>query len=380
MKSSFCLKVAFRELKNNKKIFCIYWVILFLLLTVTIVILEAERVIPDMIAKPVRSMEADRIIFEINAPSDLKEIFGETPFTVYECSLSSYQLTQEDLSLSRQSDGSDFYGEFLLDKSQPDRCSFREVKEHMTEETIIEDGRDNIFLSERFCRAYDLKCGDTLAFRISDKEISQVYIAGIYSEFTNCRSFYLSENVYDSYHAQIKNAKLQVVIAPVEFRDIFNMLSALNKNKISYFYSDRAVNALSVLYILFTALVIVLLITLFSILNNLLQTYYQKRKRFYAVNFALGLNNKAFMKVFGSIAETVVLLAFIPANGTAYILINLMDRFMGELFDISAGGIFISIFTLLTAFVTVQADVLFVLIKFFKKNNTLDIVSVIREN
>ena len=74
MRNKFCFKIVQREFRVNRKKIGFYWLILCLLLTVTITILEAERVVPDMIAQPVSSMQADRIIFEIREPSELKDL------------------------------------------------------------------------------------------------------------------------------------------------------------------------------------------------------------------------------------------------------------------------------------------------------------------
>lgn len=380
MRNKFCLRIVYRELAVNRKRFCFYWMILFLLLTVTITILEAERVIPDMISRPVSSMQADRIIFEINAPSELETILGNVSYTVYDCSLHSGKLSGDNLSLHKQGDSSDFDRAFLLNRSQPDSQMLCKITEHLLEGVIAETESDSIFLSEQFGNTYNLRCGDIVIFRISDTVISKLRVAGIYSDFTDCRAFYLSEDVYGSYREQIKNSTLQVTVAPVEFRDIFRILSALNEKKINCLYSTQTVNALSMLYFLFTAMVIVLLIALFSILSNLLQFYYMRRKRFFAINIAIGMNSRASMKVLGFTAEAIVLLAFLPAGIMADFFINWMNHFTGELFGFPVEGHFISIYTLLIAFVTVQADVVFVLIKFFRKIDTFNIISAIREN
>ena len=380
MRNKFCFKIVQREFRVNRKKIGFYWLILCLLLTVTITILEAERVVPDMIAQPVSSMQADRIIFEIREPSELKDLLENITYTVYDCSLFSDKLSQENLSLHKHDDAPDFDGTFLFNISQYKSFVVQEIRSHLSEGEITDAESESVFLSEKFSNVYDLHCGDTMMFRVSDTVISKLQVGGVYSDFKDCRAFYISEDVYSSYHAHIQNSTLQVTIAPAQFRDIFPIMSALNKKNINYLYSNQAVGALSVLYILFTSLMIVLLIALFSILSNLLQLYYNERKRFFAINSAIGMNGQAYVKVLGLIAETIVISAFVFAYTMSNFFINWLNIYTGELFGFPAGDHLISIYTVLIAFGTVQADVVFVLIRFFKKNDTTNIISLIREN
>lgn len=369
-------------MRINQKMFLFYWTILFLLLTVTITVLELKRKIPDMIAQPVSAMQADRIILSVADAEKLKEVLRDYSYHICDCTPQSV-FTEENLSVFQESsEKMSFEGAILLNHSHPDSYQLSDLNKNMVDGAMCSNQSNGLWISEAVQEQSGLCCGDTVAFCLPDGTATcNLSVFGVFSDgFENSHSYYVSEDVYTAYRSSKQNETLMITLIPNPFRAIFQMISMLRKQNINFIYSEQTVNALSMVYILFAAIVIVLLITLFSILIHLLQFYYNKRRRFFAVNAAIGMDSSSAAKIMVLTAECIVLSALAAAFITAMLAVNAISHYTGGLFEVTAEHSFFSLQTILITVITVQADVMLVLFLFFKHNNTNNIITMIREN
>lgn len=369
-------------MRINRKMFVFYWVIIFLLLTVLIAVLEMNRKIPDMIAQPVSAMQADRMILFVEDSAKMNDLLGDCSYDICDCTMQK-SFTGENLSVLQDHDNKHvFLGGILLNHSYSDSCQLSDLKNALIDGAMCSSQRNGLWISEELQEESGLCCGDTVEFCLEDGTVvCDLTVFGVFfAELANNSSYYVTEDVYHTYSCFKPYDKLMIVIVPDPFRNIFQIISLLRKQNVDFIYSEQTVNALSMVYVLFAALVLVLLITFFSILNHLLQFYYDKRRRFFAVNAAIGMDRRSTAKIMVLTAECLVLSALIAAFISALLIFNEFNYYIGDLFDLAAENSFFSLSTILITVITVQADVMLVLFQFFKRNHTDHIIAVIREN
>ncbi len=361
--------------------FLFYWAILFLLLTGTIAVLEMNQKIPDMLEQPLHDMYADRIIIYLEDAGIMKEVLGDFSYQTEFCgNRNGFWL--DNLSVFQGND--EFWGIqglILLNHSLPDSSQLSEFNKSIMDGELCSSQKGGLWISEVMQKQSGFSCGDTLAFCLNDgTEVCDLTILGVFAEGDRAPHYYISEDVYQAYARFAPEDSLAITIIPEVFRDIFQMVSVLREQGLEFIYSEEAINALSMAFILFSAIVAVLLISLFSILTHLLQFYYNKRRRFFAVNAALGLDSRSTAKILILTAECLVLSALTAAFIAALFYVNAIRQYTGDLFEITAKNSFYSLSTILITLITVQADVALVLYTFFRRNKRINIIDVIREN
>lgn len=191
--------------------------------------------------------------------------------------------------------------------------------------------------------------------------------------------YYVSEGALRAYLDEFPNNTCFYVINPKKLRDIFDMKTSLEKSGY-ILYSKETLNTIRMLYITLYSVNIILLIALAGSVYSFINIYLQRRKKFYAVQSAIGMSDSNILKIIFSISELVILAMLACSSVLSVILLRVITGYADGIFEGAKQMAGLPFIPLLADFLIVQLCLAVIMLKFRKTLKTNNTIILLHEN
>ena len=368
--------IAKGEMMVQHSLFALYICILSLLLSVSIFIMEAWFVMPDAIAEPIHTFHSDYLLISLQEEM-LKSINMDYPVVLADCHFSNMVLTEENLSLEKKEG---FFGGVVLHFDGVESSLETYLMDSMIQGdfSVLDDRA--LWISDQMKKEYSLSYGEQLTLYDNEHNYCDRFtIKGIYKGDSEHDDYYLCQSAYEIFKSHYANIKPQLTVYPKTFRNIFPIISFVEKNQKVCEYDRQVINAIRMLYIVFLLLAIILIVTSFSIFTHLIYTYYERRITFFSIQASLGMSNKDALKVLFWIGEIQLFLIMFLACCTSKVLMFFLANYATTMFAISIDFDHFWYVASASVCIIVQMGLAWMLIRFYHKMLKGNIVMYLRE-
>ena len=376
-----CLRIVFWELTINKALFLFYMIVTVLLFSISVGLLSLAFRLPELIAGELKEANADNINIANLTLSEAETVLSR------QVELLDATLMPQALSISNfilETD-SFFWGGILLDGIENTAMGIDFLAEKMLAGNGISEVRGEasghpIWLSKGMAEELGLNLDSRLPMLdFNENELCDVYVAGIFESDEHFH-FYISQGTYYDLAERHLNLRLSLYIRPLEFREFNHLITWAEKNRFHIHYSRDVIFAVQMVYYTFFVLNFILLITLAGIVSNMLNIYFSRRMKFYAVNLAMGMTTADILRIMFYLCQAIIMISVFVSFGISLGIINNISSYVQRYFEFADGKLPFPVVPILVNGGLLQALMGIVLLKFNKTNKNHDIVSIIRHS
>lgn len=375
MKIGNSFLIAKGEIRNEKLLFLIFSIITILLFSVSVAIMDAAVYLPEHISKVVHENMLD--CFFVNNykyPEELEDILDKKhiSFNIESCSTPFTVETPSGF----------ISGEVLFQNHQNEYdLSF--INDSLTEGVSADSFYKNscVLISDRLSEQNKLHIGgslDMVSVSKDEKRSVKAEICGVYEAGASERDFYISDGALRAYLNEFPDNTCAYVISPKNLRNIFSMKTVLEDNGYIV-YSEETLNTIRMLYITLYSVNIILILALAGSVYNFINIYLQRRKKFYAVQSAIGMSDNNIMKILFSISELIVLVMLACSTVLSLIILRIIIGYADGIFAGTNTAADIPFIPISLDFLIVQLCLAVIMLKFRKRLKSNNIIKLLHE-
>lgn len=328
--------VVINELRTQWRIFIVFFLIMFVLLTSAISINTLNCMLKDEFEKYIKEYGIDSI--DVNTTTEeIISVIESMPVRIDDVSA---MLSGETIGININKDYN-LDGESIITQGCATRFlkngNSRDVKylnETLLEgDSFLEDDNQKaeVWIEKYFADMLGVKCGDIILMKNEDRHIKAT-VKGIYPlEQTNW-SFVTTDKVLDELYGN--NNELRNVTFSVDgIENYFKVVNDLKENFISFNSQKEEIRAIMlIIYGAMVVNIIVIMLTV-SFCASILKMYYVYRKEFFIITKTQGLSNDNITKIILTLMEMVYVSSFAVALLISPFLNRYLVNSINKIFD-----------------------------------------------
>ena len=375
MKTGSSFNVAGEEIGNEKYLFLIFGIIVTLLFSVSVAVMDAAVYLPEHISGVVHENMLDRFfVTGYTYPDDIKAVLEEKNigFRVESCDA---PFPVETVS------GNVYGGVMFRDYLNDNDRSF--IKEQFNDDAAKRDFFENscVMISDEMAEKNGLSTGESIDMIYRSRNIKKAVraeISCIYRSEPSREECYISEGALRAFFEEFPDYSCNYEISPESLREIFGMRSCLEKNGY-VIYSKETLRTVRMLYITLYSVNMILLIALAGSVYSFMDIYLQRRKKFYAVQSAIGMSGKDILKILLSISEIIVLIMLVVSAVLSSVILRMINGYADGIFSGPDRVTGIPFLPISADFIIVQFCLAVIMLRFRKRLRNNNIIELLHE-
>ena len=375
MKLRHCFSIATGELKIASHLLIMLGLITVGLFSASIAFLALGMTLPGQIAEEVADSGYDRI-FLWTLTMDDAMLLSSQPIEVLETYV-SYRFSHENLDVARESSSDPLRGSILLDWME--HTSFVEdLRKDLLDGSIsLQESSLVIWISRDIATRYELDVGQSISFMGLDGNVLfDLFVQGIFNSSNSKNDYYISQSAYQTFCDSYADCTIEVLVRPLDLAKTSAIISWARERNLSFSYNKEIAGAVQMFNYSFHVFTMILMLVLSGVFFNFLSVYFLKRKRFYAIQAALGMSESDILKITGCLCELILVPSALISVSIAVVFIQNIAKQATHLFGAVATDR-----TLLACMVHViltQGIVVVVLLRFKRKLRRAPLINTIR--
>lgn len=327
--------IVLNELKTQYKLFIVFFLIMFILLTSSVSINTLGFSLKNKFDEYIDELGLNFIGAHIDATSKEETIYSTDSKIVNEYAYIYGNVLgftdEEEMEYNDKDMSTQGWAVKYIPNQENDIIKW--VNEGNLEGEMIDEDSNNqclMWMSDYFADVLNLKCGDNYQLKNEDAAVN-VTVAGIYAYDDFGWAFVVSEDVYNSIYTT--DGEWNVELYPNHIIKYFNVISNLKENFIMYDAMEDSMKSIALIIYGVEIIDIIVLLLNISFCVALIKMYYICRKEFFMILKTQGLTNKGIMKMIISIMSILYGVSFAFALVGAPLINKYIVSYINLLFD-----------------------------------------------
>ncbi len=335
------LAVAAYELRKFWRMFVVFLLVSMLLCSVTMSVLQLAMQLPDRISDMYQSKLSTTIDVSGIYADELDQIIQQDmKLTAIqnEAELGSIILGEDVMQYSEEAE-QPIYGGLVWAAKGDLTVSAELMNQVITAGSGFHPSNAadpaKIWLSERTALILNVRAGDSVSLCCTDGTLAfDALLCGIYSSESYLSDYYIAPALYQELLPADVAATYSISGIPHRYEDYLRIIHTMQKARfaVSCMEFETLKSYTAFLYMLY-GFCVVLLVCIISVCMHMLKLYFERRRSFFGIQRALGMQSSSVFGVALWVSEGVMLLAFLGSMLLTPWILEYVIHYINALFE-----------------------------------------------